>query len=914
MNEITDQDVPIPVKCDVCGRQDETVRFVVYPYVFSILVVTFQRAFSGCWCRFHRIQRWLAASLITSIFGWLGIPFGILITPVRLLQLARGGLQDGNLNGRILRLIGEEKHRSGDVAGAIRCLEASLLYLDDAEVNEKLRGLYRSQSQNSEAFSPGLVQFFAFSTIPVVVSVVGIFVGLTDFFVRWVASSLLSEFPLYLVILLQAPFVILVYFCVVLFNYAFQITLRSSRTYSMLFLYAVGIVTALLFINSIVSGGTYGIYISYFINGFREQVDEALSTILAILTRGGFYIFSPAALSSNFDTNMLFAVLLILSFVFSLLILIPSFRSYSAQQIRIANLKNPNSQYEHSFPLTGWVGLLGVVLVFGLLFVAAPQKSSIDALEAFDHTSQAISDTNLGDLEKAIQEYDLAVELKPNFPFPYIGLGYAYYYSGNLTLAQENFENALKLSPQSLDANNGLGWVFLQSENYELAEKKFQETLQVNPQSVDAHLGLGWIYLNDFNIKDSREQFEAALAIAPDSAEAYFGLGTIYFALSDYENAIASWKKTLDLNPKYVTAYSYMGAVYFRQDKYSEAEKAYEAALKLQPDYYDAIIGLGQIKISNYEYDKGLELYEKAIALDPDKADASLDKASALIEMGKFKEAAAIIESLEEKSEYKLPALAYVYYELNRKGDADKILQQAIDRANQKQGLEQARSFVAIAATHSSTYKFTEAKKYLELAKTAYPIAPDADFYLTYSYVLSAMGEFDEAEAALQQAAQIGHSGITLSIAKANLSIDQEDLPGAEKEIRAAIQKNEDSASLHALLAFVYFQNHTLTLSVNEARRAIQLNPNNSYAHLQLAFAFQASARTDEALKAAKEAARLNPLENNTHYILGVCYMEKGLNDLAIVEFEKFLANYWDRAYIREYKVKAEEYLAQLKP
>src|SRR5687767_9038226 len=108
MNEANVAPNQIPVSCEVCGRQDETVRFVIYPYVFSFVVVTFQRAFSGCWCRLHRIPRWLAASLITSILGWLGIPFGILFTPLSLLQLARGGLQDRQINGQILRSIGEE--------------------------------------------------------------------------------------------------------------------------------------------------------------------------------------------------------------------------------------------------------------------------------------------------------------------------------------------------------------------------------------------------------------------------------------------------------------------------------------------------------------------------------------------------------------------------------------------------------------------------------------------------------------------------------------------------------------------------------------------------------------------------------------------------------------------------------------
>jgi len=914
MNETIDQDASIHIRCDVCGRQDETVRFVAYPYVFSILVITYQRVFSGYWCRLHRIQRWLVASLITSIFGWLGIPFGILITPVRLLQLARGGLQDSNLNGRILRLIGEEKYRAGDMAGAIRCLEASLLYIDETEVSEKLRILYRSQSQSSEVFSPDLVRLFAFSTIPVIVSILGILIGVIDLFVRWAASSLFSEFPIFLVILLQAPFVILVYFCVVLFSYAFRVVIRSSRTSSVLFLYVAGIITSLLFINGIVSGGTYGIYISYYMNGFRELATEALVTVLAILTRGSFYIFSPASMSSNFEANSLFAVLLILSFVFSLLVLIPSFRSYSAQQIRILNVRNSNSQPEQSFLLTGWMGLLGVVLVFAFLFVATPQVSSIDALEAFDHISQAITHAKSGEFTQAIDEYGIAIKLKPDFPLGYMGLGYAYYYSGNLPQAQENFEEALKLTPRSLEAQNGLGWINLQNGNYELAERKFQEGLQINPQSIDSHLGLGWVYLNQLKINDSRQQFEAVLVIAPDSAEAYFGLGNLYFVINDYENAVASWNKTVNLNPKYIAAYSYIGAVYFRQDKYVEAEKAYQAALNIQSDYYDSLTGLGEIDISNYEFEKGLELLDKAIALDPNKVNASIDKAYALMQMGRFEEVAPVIDPLIQKDEIIGPALVIVYYQLNQTAKADNLLKDTIASAAKLQGYKQRRAYIAIASVYASLNKYPDAKRYIELAKGSSPIDLDSDSYFLLARVLSALGEYDAAKNAINQASQIGHSELSLYMTTSTLYVDQEKLNDAMQEVNAAIKFDNKSSSAHAQRAYILYLQGNIKTAIQEAQQAINLDRYNGYAYMQLAFAYHDSGKINDATVMAMEAVRLDNLDGLSHYILGVCYMDQGLNAKAIPEFEKFLNTYWDRAYVREYKLKAEEYLSQLKP
>ena len=912
MNETNVVVDPIPAQCEVCGRRDETVRFVVYPYVVSLIVVTFQRAFNGCWCRIHRIPRWLAATLITSIFGWLGFPFGLVFTPVRLLQLARGGLQDKNINGRILRSIGEEKYRNGDLRGAIRCLEASLLYVDEPEVNEQLRALYRSQSTGAEVSTSSLSSFFAFPAIAILFAGIGIFVGFVDFLVLWISSFVATEFPIYIVILLQVPFVILVFFCIVLMSYIFQAAVRFTRSDSILFLTFASAITLLLFFNGIISGETFGIYLSYVVNGFQETWAETWITLGTILTRGSFYIFSPGSFRNNFEATVLLAVLLLLSFIFSLLVLLPRVRDLASQQLRKKRLQSIGGQTDNANSLPGWTGMMGVVLIFALLFVSTPQKSSVDTLEAFDHVGWAFGHLNSGDYSQAISEYELAIDLKPSFPLSYAGLGYAHHYSGDLDQAKVDFDKALDLSPESLEAHAGLGWLFLEEGNFESAEINFQKVLKIDPGNLDAHLGMGWLYLNQSKIQESKQEFEGVITVSPDLADAHFGLGSLYFVIHDYESALDSLNAAVKLNPDYVNAYIYIGNIYLYQNLYSESERTFQNVLKIQPNNYDALTGLGQIQIDTYRFSEGMEYYDKAIEIDSTRTEAPFGKVSALIQMGKFEEAASIAESLDQENEFTLPTLAYIYYQLNKKNDADRLLRDAVDLAGQREGIEQARAYTVIAGVHASLYKFPEAKNYLQLARAAYLVEPDSDFYITFSYVLSAMGEFDEAEAALQQAAQTGHSDLILSIAKASLLIEQENLADTEREFQNALQIDNNSSNAHSLRSFVLYLQGDFEQAIQEAQEAIRLNRYNSEAYTHLAFAYQATGRTEDAILVAHEAIRLDALNGLSHYILGVCYVEKGLNVEAIAEFEKFLNNYWDRAYVRDYKLKAEEYLTQL--
>ena len=913
MNEIHDTASQIPDRCEVCGRQDETVRFVTYPYIFSFVLVTFQRAFSGCWCRFHRIQRWLAASFITSIFGWLGIPFGIVFTPFRLLQLARGGVLDKNINGRILRLIGEEKYHNGDLRGAIRCFEASLLFIDEPEINERLRGLYRSQSSDNESTASSLIGLFVYPAIPVSIALVGIFIGITDFIVRWISSFMASAIPIYIIILLQAPFVILVYFCVVLASYAFQSIVRLTGTNSVPFLSAVGVVTSLLFINGIVSGGTYGLYFVYFINGFRELPKEIWATLMAILTHAGFYIFSPASLNANFSANMLFAILLLLSFAFSLLVLLPKAKALAVQQRLIKQLRSLGDSSGDTFPLFGWIGLIGIVVVFVLFFLATPQKSTVDGLEAFDHVGSAIGYVSSGKYNQAVNEYRLAIELKPKFPLGYLGLGYAYYFSGDFDRARENFEFALSLQPNSVDAISGLGGVYLQEGEFNLAREKFNDALRLDPQNLNSHLGLGWVHLNQFDLENSRKEFEYVKSVAPENAEAYYGLGVLALSISEYERAIDLLNEALRLDPSIFAANIYKGYAYFRQDRYSDAENAFQSVLKVQPDNYSALNGLGDIRASNYEFEEGVEYYDKAIALDPERVDAPLGKASALSQMGEFDKAISVIEPFAEKDGRIRPVISYIYYLKDDVMDGNRTLEESIVFADSLNGMERGQGFFSIASVEFSLADFTKAKRYGELAARDYPIGLDAATYFYMARVYSALGELDSAQTAFENGTRIGHSEVSLHVTKARLLIDQEKLAEAERELQSALQIDARSVNAYTLLSFVHYQQGDLARALVDAKTAAQLNPYDSYAHSRVAFVYESMGRTDEALIEAQEAVRLNTLEDTSHYILGVCYMESGKSEEAIGEFEKFLAHYWDRAYVREYKVKAEEYLEKLK-
>ena len=195
--------------CSVCGRQDETVRAAVFPFVISVIVLTFRRAFSGIWCAAHRRQYQFLSTAITAALGWFGIPFGFIYTPGALLKLARGGDQPAEINADLLISIANHKLRQNDPEGALKCYEESLKFRkDDAAlssiklIREKSSPITAEEKNKDLGTYLGMI-FGAF--------LVGVVIGILDLFITNLLDALLANTDSLLLILFSwIPFLVLV--------------------------------------------------------------------------------------------------------------------------------------------------------------------------------------------------------------------------------------------------------------------------------------------------------------------------------------------------------------------------------------------------------------------------------------------------------------------------------------------------------------------------------------------------------------------------------------------------------------------------------------------------------------------------------------------------------------------------------
>lgn len=297
--------------CSVCGRQDETLRIVIYPFVFSLIIVTFRRAFAGLWCRVHRNQRLALASLITATLGWIGIPFGLLWTPMTLFKLAQGGEQPAELNVNILKTLAERKFQEGDAESAVRCLEASLQFGNDETTRKRLSEL--RMRFDLLAYESGCQRIvFTLASALLGAILIGAAVGVLDYVIKTAFASLLggTKVSIYEVVLSLTPSIAVNFIGGLALFHLIEWALARIRCRKLFLAISTGIVMACLAAYGLLHGFAIGDYVVTLLTGGFESAYDAIYYGAIMLLMGGLlWILSLTEATSTYEVIYVFLFL-----------------------------------------------------------------------------------------------------------------------------------------------------------------------------------------------------------------------------------------------------------------------------------------------------------------------------------------------------------------------------------------------------------------------------------------------------------------------------------------------------------------------------------------------------------------------------------------------------------------------------
>jgi len=213
-------------------------------------------------------------------------------------------------------------------------------------------------------------------------------------------------------------------------------------------------------------------------------------------------------------------------------------------------------------------------------------------------------------LRKAIEKFELALKLDPNYSLALVGISDCYnlfpiyaYSSPKEAFpkAKEAVLKALQIDNSLAEAHTSLAWIKLNYDwDWKGAEKEFKQAIDLNPGYATAHhwysVYLVWMGRTDEAIKE----IEIALKLDPVSLVIKKDESGPYYFSRQYDKAIEILQNTIEMDPNFPGPHAELGHVYLSRSMYKKALKAYKEEKNIMKDWngeVEAAIGTTYVKM-----------------------------------------------------------------------------------------------------------------------------------------------------------------------------------------------------------------------------------------------------------------------------------------------------------------------------
>jgi len=251
----------------------------------------------------------------------------------------------------------------------------------------------------------------------------------------------------------------------------------------------------------------------------------------------------------------------------------------------------------------------------------------LEAYEAYMLGSQRLQRRTSTAMREAVDYFEEAASLDPDFALAYVGLADSY----SLLRSYSNMpwreleaparaaaKRAIELDPGLGEAWASLAYVESESRNYDEAAELFEKAITLSPNYATAYQWYGELLGNMGDRQAALRQLEKAVAIDPLSPVINFILGGRYSSVGRFAEAEAAFRKTLEIDPRFARAYMGLAVLFFSDTgQLADAAIAARHAIRLDPEIavYHAL--LANIFVNMRDASSARPWLDNAIRIDP---------------------------------------------------------------------------------------------------------------------------------------------------------------------------------------------------------------------------------------------------------------------------------------------------------
>jgi Tfp pilus assembly protein PilF len=193
-----------------------------------------------------------------------------------------------------------------------------------------------------------------------------------------------------------------------------------------------------------------------------------------------------------------------------------------------------------------------------------------------------------GRTNDAVAQYQMALQIKPDYAQAHYNLGLALAGCGRFDEAIACYRKAVEIQPNYVEAHYNLALDLAGHERFDEAIAHFQKAVDIRPDYAEAHNNLAAALGRMGQIAEAMVHLRKALEINPDLAETHDNLGVLLTKCGQIEEAIPHYRRALEIDPNFAKAHNHLGMALITRGQVAEAIVQFRKALEIQPDYAGA--------------------------------------------------------------------------------------------------------------------------------------------------------------------------------------------------------------------------------------------------------------------------------------------------------------------------------------